>query len=250
MAAGQGHDAGSACRMPGLAPVPGVDRGRGPDLRDGPADPSVRRIRKPSGGQFPRRTGSPRHRGRSGGAVGLLQGGFRARCRQRWRTPLPGSWAGRTRRRTGWGAGNVLISRDLGRQFWQNRRIPDVAAGDLGRPDFRRFLINPEVDLAPVVAAVQAMRGVGFTVAGTVGAGVGDFRRFDTLGQPMASLGLTPPEHSGGASVRRGGIIRAGSGLARRALIGGVRRDSMQARVSPKLFARIEALPQAVRDIA
>jgi len=66
----------------------------------------------------------------------------------------------------------------------------------------------------------------------------------------MASLGLTPPEHSGGASVRRGGIIRAGSGLARRALIGGVRRDSMQARVSPKLFARMEALPQAVRDIA
>ena len=186
MAAGQGRDAGSACRMPGLAPVPGVDRGRGPDLRDGPADPSVRRIRKPSGGQFPRRTGSPRHRGRSGVAVGLLQGGFRARCRQRWQTPLPGSWAGRTRRRTGWGAGNVLICEDLGRQFWQHRRIPDVAAGDLGRPDFRRFLINPEVDLAPVVAGVQAMRGVGFTVAGTVGAGVGDFRRFDTLGQPMA----------------------------------------------------------------
>ena len=86
----------------------------------------------------------------------------------------------------GVGAGNVLISRDLGRQFWQHRRIPDVAAGDLGRLDFRRFLINPEVDLAPVVAGVQAMRGVGFTVAGTVGAGVGDFRRFDTLGQPMA----------------------------------------------------------------
>ncbi|MCA3453181.1 MAG: IS110 family transposase, partial [Rhodobacter sp.] len=51
-------------------------------------------------------------------------------------------------------------------------------------------------------------------------------------------------------SVRRGGIIRAESGLARRALTGGVRRDRMQARVSPKLFARIEALPQAVRDIA
>jgi len=94
------------------------------------------------------------------------------------------------------------------------------------------------------------MRGVGVIVAGTGVAEVGDFRRFDTLGQPMAWLGLTPPEHSGGASVRRGGIIRAGSGLARRALIGGARSYRMQARVSPKLLSRIEALPQVVRDIA
>jgi transposase len=67
----------------------------------------------------------------------------------------------------------------------------------------------PGRSLAPVVDAVRAMRGVGVIVAGTGVAGVGDFRRFDTLGQPMAWLGLTPPEHSGGASVWRGGIIRA-----------------------------------------
>ena len=108
----------------------------------------------------------------------------------------------------------------------------------------------PGQSLAPGVAVVQAMRGVGVIVAGTGVAEVGDFRRFDTRGQPMAWLGLTPPEHSGGASVRRGGIIRAGSGLARRALIGGAWSYRMQVRVSPKLFARIEALPQAVRDIA
>jgi transposase len=108
----------------------------------------------------------------------------------------------------------------------------------------------PGRSLVPVVDAVRAMRGVGVIVAGTVGAGVGDFRRFDTRGQPMAWLGLTPPEHSGGASVRRGGITRAGSGLARRALTGGARSYRMQARVSPKLLSRIEALPQAVRDIA
>lgn len=110
--------------------------------------------------------------------------------------------------------------------------------------------LPPGRSLAPVVDAVRAMRGVGVIVAGTVGAGVGDFRRFDTLGQPMAWLGLTPPEHSSGASVRRGGIIRAGSGLARRALTGGARSYRMQVRVSPKLLSRIEALPLAVRDIA
>ncbi|PIL22139.1 hypothetical protein P775_01325 [Puniceibacterium antarcticum] len=66
----------------------------------------------------------------------------------------------------------------------------------------------------------------------------------------MAYLGLTPSEHSSGASVRRGGITKAGSGLARRALIEGAWSYRMQARVSPKLLARLEALPQAVRDIA
>ena len=44
----------------------------------------------------------------------------------------------------------------------------------------------PTWSLAPVVDAVQAIRCVGVIVAVTVGAGVGDFRRFDTLGQPMA----------------------------------------------------------------
>jgi len=106
----------------------------------------------------------------------------------------------------------------------------------------------PGRSLVPVVDAVRAMRGVGVIVAGTVGAGVGDFRRFDTRGQPMAWLGLTPPEHSGGASVRRGGITRAGSGLARRALTGGARSYRMQARVSPKLLSQdVPAFPPSGR---
>ena len=94
------------------------------------------------------------------------------------------------------------------------------------------------------------MRGVGFIVAVTVVAEVGDFQRFDNPRQLMSYLGLIPSEHSSGASVRRGGITKAGSGLARRALIEGAWSYRMQARISPKLLARLEALPQAVRDIA
>ena len=66
----------------------------------------------------------------------------------------------------------------------------------------------------------------------------------------MAYLGLTPAEHSSGASVCRGGITKAGSGLARRALVEGAWSYGMQARVSRKLLDRIEDLPQPVRDIA
>ena len=108
----------------------------------------------------------------------------------------------------------------------------------------------PDWDLAPVVEAVQAMRGVAFIVAVTVVAEVGDFHRFNNPRQLMAYLGLTPSEHSSGASVRRGGITKAGSGLARRALIEGAWSYRMQARVSRKLHDRIEVLPQEVRDIA
>lgn len=108
----------------------------------------------------------------------------------------------------------------------------------------------PSWSLAPVVEAVQAMRGVAFIVAVTVVAEVGDFHRFDNPRQLMAYLGLTPSEHSSGNTVRRGGITKAGSGLARRALIEGAWSYRMQARVSRKLHDRIEGLPKAVRDIA
>ena len=108
----------------------------------------------------------------------------------------------------------------------------------------------PHWSLAPVLTAVQAMRGVGFIVAVTVVAEVGDFQRFDSSRQLMAYLGLTPSEHSSGASVRRGGITKVGSGLARRALIEGAWSYGMQARISVKLLARLEALPKLVRDIA
>ncbi|WP_281799674.1 IS110 family transposase [Methylocystis echinoides] len=103
---------------------------------------------------------------------------------------------------------------------------------------------------APVVAALQAMRGVAFIVAVTLVAEVGDFTRFPNPRQLMAYLGLVPSERSSGSTVRRAGITKAGNALARRALIEGAWTYRMQPRVSRKLHDRIEALPQTVRDIA
>lgn len=108
----------------------------------------------------------------------------------------------------------------------------------------------PSWSMAPVVEAVQAMRGVGLIVAVTVVAEVGDFSRFANPRQLMAYLGLVPSEHSSGQSVRRGGITKAGSALARRVLIEGAWTYRMQARVSRKLLDRIEHLPKEIRDIA
>lgn len=108
----------------------------------------------------------------------------------------------------------------------------------------------PTWSMAPVVAALQAMRGVALVVAVTVVAEVGDFHRFTNPRQLMAYLGLVPSEHSSGSSVRRGAITKAGNALTRRALIEGAWTYRMPARVSRKLHDRLEPLPAVVRDIA
>jgi transposase len=108
----------------------------------------------------------------------------------------------------------------------------------------------PNWSMAPVVTALQAMRGIALVVAVTVVAEVGDFRRFANARQLMAYLGLVPSEHSSGATVRRGGITKAGNTLARRVLIEGAWTYRMAARVSRKLHDRNEKLPSVIRDIA
>jgi len=108
----------------------------------------------------------------------------------------------------------------------------------------------PNWSMAPVVTALQAMRGIALVVAVTVVAEVGDFRRFANARQLMAYLGLVPSEHSSGASIRRGGITKAGNALARRVLIEGAWTYRMPARVSRKLHDRNEGVSPVIRDIA
>jgi transposase len=71
---------------------------------------------------------------------------------------------------------------------------------------------------APVVAALQALRGVSFLTAVGLVAELGDLRRFRHPRELMASLGLVPSEHSSGPSVRRGAITKAGNPHGRRLL--------------------------------
>jgi transposase len=78
----------------------------------------------------------------------------------------------------------------------------------------------PDWPMAPIVAALQAMRGVAFLSAVVLAAEVGDFRRFATPRRLMAWLGPVPSERSSGAKVERGGITKAGNGRARRVLAG------------------------------
>jgi transposase len=104
--------------------------------------------------------------------------------------------------------------------------------------------------MAPLVQAIQAMRGIALVNAVTLVTEIGDFTRFANPRQLMAYVGLVPSEHSTGDSVRRGGITKGGNTQARRALIEGAWTYRMQARISRKLHDRLADLPQGVRDTA
>jgi transposase len=104
--------------------------------------------------------------------------------------------------------------------------------------------------LQPVVAALQALRGVQFTVAVTTLAELGDLTRFETPRQLMKFLGLIPSEYSRGERRRQGSITKAGNTHARRALVEGAWAYPYPAKVSRHLQLRLETQPKAIQDIS
>jgi transposase len=103
---------------------------------------------------------------------------------------------------------------------------------------------------APVVEAMQALRGVQFTVAVTVIAELGALSRFDHPRQLLSYLGLVPSEHPSGERRRQGAIPKTGNAPARRALIEGAWAYRSPAKVSRPLQLRLEKVPTAIQDLS
>lgn len=108
----------------------------------------------------------------------------------------------------------------------------------------------PEWSLAPVVHALQALRGMRLVAAATLVAEVGDITRFANPRQLMAYLGLVPSEHSSGSTRRQGGITKAGNSAARRMLIEAAWSYRFPARISREQLLRQERLAKPIRDTA
>jgi transposase len=104
--------------------------------------------------------------------------------------------------------------------------------------------------LYPVVEALQALRGVQFTVAVTTVAELGDLTRFDNPRPLMKFLGLIPSEYSSGERRRQGTITKAGNTHARRALVEGAWSSRYPAKVSRHIQLRLEQQPKAIQDIS
>src|SRR6516165_4070618 len=110
--------------------------------------------------------------------------------------------------------------------------------------------VLPDWSLAPVVRALQALRGLALVGAATLAAELGDITRFTKPRQLMAYLGLVPSEHSSGGTRRQGGITKAGNGAARRMLIEAAWSYRFPARISREQLLRQEGLTRSIRDTA
>ena len=108
----------------------------------------------------------------------------------------------------------------------------------------------PDWSLCAVVTALMAMRGLDMISAATFLAEVGDLSRFRSPCELMAYLGLVPSEDSTGDKVKRGPITKTGNRRARRMLVECSWSYQHPPRVGKDKQAKVDAVPQAVRDIA
>ena len=102
----------------------------------------------------------------------------------------------------------------------------------------------PSWSLAPIVAALQALRGISVVASVTIAA------EFESARQFMGWLGLVPGERSTGEAVRRLGITKAGNSRLRRVLVEGAWTYRHPPRTGKKKHYVREAQPPAVKDIA
>jgi len=102
----------------------------------------------------------------------------------------------------------------------------------------------------PVVAALQALRGVAHVTAIGLVAEIGELSRFAHPRQLMAYLGLVPSESSSGQRVRRGSITKTGNAHARRLLTEAAWCYRHPARIGRAALQRQDQLSQPVRDMA
>lgn len=110
--------------------------------------------------------------------------------------------------------------------------------------------LTPTWRWAPVVEALQALRGVSFLTALGLMAELGDLTRFAHPRELMAFIGLVPSEHSSGPRVRRGAITKAGNPHVRRLLAESAWAYQCGPRISRYRLAHHDGLPKVARDIA
>jgi transposase len=134
--------------------------------------------------------------------------------------------------------------------FEELMRRVEVAEERQARLEEQIRRLVPDWTLGPVVAAIQALRGIALLSAATLVAEIGDFGRFASPRQLMSWLGLVPTERSSGARVARGNITKAGNSRARRVLVEGAWTYRLPARMGEEILKRNQGLPEAVRNTA
>jgi transposase len=108
----------------------------------------------------------------------------------------------------------------------------------------------PTWSLFPLVRNLGALRGLDMIASAGLAAAIGDPSRFASAPDFMAYLGLVPSEHSSGPRRRIGAITKTGDVHARTLLIEAAHSYRFPARIARRKLEAIDAVPEAVREIA
>lgn len=103
---------------------------------------------------------------------------------------------------------------------------------------------------APMIQALQTLRGVAVVTATSLVAEIGSFQRFSSPKQLMAYAGLIPSESSSGELRRQGKITKAGNRHVRRLLIESAWSYRYPPAVKGKLKKRQEGQPPELLQIS
>jgi transposase len=103
--------------------------------------------------------------------------------------------------------------------FEHYRLTIDQTLEQLASVDRHLLEVVGESRFAEVIAAFQALHGVGFVTALTVATEIQNFSRFATAPSFMGFNGVCPSEYSSGSSQFRGAITRAGNPHVRRVVV-------------------------------
>ena len=136
----------------------------------------------------------------------------------------------------------IVFEEALGAEHQAQERAERLAAA------IREAL--PDWSLWGTVTALQAVRGIDMIAAVTILAETGDLSRFASPRELMGYLGLVPSERSTGDSVKRGGITKAGNRRVRRILVESAWSYRHPPRIGRDKQAKVDAAPEAVREIA
>jgi transposase len=106
----------------------------------------------------------------------------------------------------------------------------------------------PSWSLFPLVQNLGALRGLDTIAGAGLAAAIGDPSRFASAPDFMAYIGLA--EHSSGPKRRIGAITKSGDIHARTLLIEAAHSYRFPARIARRKLAAVDAVPEAVREIA
>ena len=107
-----------------------------------------------------------------------------------------------------------------------------------------------ESNRAPLIQALQVLRGVAVITATSLVAEIGSFQRFASPQQFMAYVGLTPSESSSGDTRKQGQITKTGNRHIRRLLVEAAWSYRYQPAVKGKLKQRQEGQPANIQAIS